>query len=253
MIQTKAVARLQVVAATALSDADAKKIFKAFLAEDVSPKEVAKISFKVGPKKIILRGFGAEGVASDKELKRYNPKWTAAMLQEYLEAHGAKRVKASAVEAASRVTAASTHSNDPLPDQDEGQELMNHMKVTKIHAPEEPETVTASAKVQLGAASRLAAAAKVTAMDAWAEAMFKPLKRFDVDPGISGMGSSDGEWVDKDVGEQMMKALQGWRSRKNQQGTVSFYSATKPKCGVSFCWDEDEQMFQVFWFNEDLG
>lgn len=93
-IQINAAARL--MAATSLSDADAKRIFKAFLAEDVSKKDIAKISYKKGPKKVILRGFGTEGVASDKELKRYNPSWTSEMLIEYLEANGARMVKASA-------------------------------------------------------------------------------------------------------------------------------------------------------------
>lgn len=92
-VQINAATRL--MAATALTDADAKKIFKAFLAEDVSPKEVSKITYKMGPKKLILRLNGTEGVASDKELKRYNPAWTSALLKEYLDSKGAKKVTAA--------------------------------------------------------------------------------------------------------------------------------------------------------------
>jgi hypothetical protein len=93
-IQINAAQRLK--AAVVLSDADAKKIFKAFLAEDVAKKDITKITYKKGPKKVILRGFGTEGVASDKELKRYNPAWTSEALINYLEENGARAVKASA-------------------------------------------------------------------------------------------------------------------------------------------------------------
>lgn len=93
-LKIQAAARLR--AAASLSDADAKRIFKAFLAADVAKKDIPKISYKKGPKKVILRGFGTEGVASDKELKRYNPSWTSEMLIEYLEANGAHIVKAAA-------------------------------------------------------------------------------------------------------------------------------------------------------------
>lgn len=103
--------------------------------------------------------------------------------------------------------------------------------------------------IQLKAAQRLKAAQ--FHMDAWAEAMFKHLKRFDLDPGPGGMASSDGEWVDKDVGDQMLKALKGFKKTQDSMGNISFHSATKPKCGVTLYWDEDEDMYQVFWFDQD--
>lgn len=99
--------------------------------------------------------------------------------------------------------------------------------------------------IKVNAAARIKAA--TFTMDAWAEAMFKPLKRFNLDPGPGGMASSDGEWVDKDVGDQILKALKGWKSKKGPGGT-RFFSATSPKHGINVYWDEDEDMYCLNWF-----
>ena len=95
----------------------------------------------------------------------------------------------------------------------------------------------------INAAARL----RAFTMQPWAGAMFKKLKRFDIDPGPGGMASSDGEWVEKDVGDEILKALKGWKSKKTQSGT-QFFSATDIRHGINVYWDEDEDVYCVYLF-----
>lgn len=80
--------------------------------------------------------------------------------------------------------------------------------------------------IKVQAAQRLAAA-----MNPWAKAMMKHLKRFDLDTGVSGM-ASEGAEIDGHAADNIIDALTGVYKKKIVGDKYYFYSDIDPKHGI---------------------